>query len=65
MFRPLQEIIFRGILSGVQQQKIVPERLFVFFKPGVRKYREPDRPGNCVFFGGDKCVWVLGMGIAL
>jgi len=43
MFLPLQGIIFRGIISGAQRQKIVPERLFMFFKPGVRKYREPDR----------------------
>jgi hypothetical protein len=65
MFRPLQGIIFRGITSGAQEQKIVPECLFMLFKPGVRKYREPDRPGDCVVYGGDKYLWVLGMEVAL
>jgi hypothetical protein len=66
MFRPLQGIIFRDIISGTQPQKIGPERLFMFFKPGVRKYREPDRPGDCVVYVGDKylvmevaLVWLL------
>ena len=64
MFRPLQGIIFRGIISGAQQ-KIVPERLFMLFKPEVCKYREANRPGDCVVYSGDKYLWVLGMEVAL
>jgi hypothetical protein len=55
----------KGHNSGARQQKTVPERLFMFFKPGVRKYREPDRPSDCVLYGGDKYFWVLGMEVAL
>jgi hypothetical protein len=57
MFRPLQGIIFRGIISGEQPQKIVPERLFLFFEPGVRKYWEPGGPS--IVYGGVKYLLVL------
>jgi len=37
----------------------------MLFKPGVRKYRETDRPDDCVVYGGDWYLWVLGMEVAL
>jgi hypothetical protein len=61
MFRLLQGIICRDIISGAQLQNILPERLFMFFKPGVRKYRETGLPGDCMVYGGAKYLWVLGM----
>ena len=34
-------------------------------KLGVRKYRETDRPGDRLVYGGDKYLWVPGMEVAL